>query len=267
VLRIGSLQRLLLVCGLIALAGCGDDGGVTPPVSGSITLHLQEGVDDQGLIPYDIRYTNAAGNLYSVSKLAYYISDVRLRRSDGSEFVVDAVHYRNIDLPSTREFSLGDVPNGTYTTLLFTFGLNATRNVDNGLPESLWYDMAWPVVWGGGFHYMQMEGRYADTSGANSVGYATHTGRRKLSGDPAPYHYFFTVTLPLSLGGPFPLVVQGDRWSVDVIMNINEWYRGPNVYDLSAQRPDMMIDVEAQTALMENGANVFHTGPARGIGP
>ena len=261
-LRIGSLQRLLLVCGLIALAGCGDDYGMTPPVSGQVILRFDHEVDGEALQTYDLRYTNAAGNRYSVSKLEYYISDVRLRRSNGSEFAVDAVHYRNIDIPSTRDFSLGDVPDGTYTTLVFTFGLNATRNVNGGLPENLWYDMAWPELWGGGFHYMQMEGHYVDSTGTNNVGYATHTGRRKLSSDPAPYHHYFTVTLPLG-----PLVVQKDNWEVTLMMNINEWYRGPHAYDLSAFDSNIMIDLNAQTLLMENGADVFRYVIARPWGP
>jgi hypothetical protein len=209
-----------------------------------------------------MRYTNAAGNLYSVSKLEYYVSDVRLRRADGSEFAVDSVHYCNVESVSTRDFTLGDVPHGTYTALVFTFGLNATRNVTGGLPSSLWYDMAWPEVWGGGYHYMQMAGHYADSTGTNSIGYGTHTGRRQLASDPGPYHHFFTVTLPLA-----PLVVQQDSWRVGLTMDIDEWYRGPHVFDLSAFGPNIMIDLNAQTLLMENGADVFSIGSVSRLGP
>ena len=251
-----------VVCGLAAMLGCGDEGVVRPPAPGSVTLRFDHQVAGQPLRTYELRYTNAAGNLYSVSKLAYYVSDVRLRRGDGSEFVVGAVHYCNAESISTRDFALGDVPDGTYTALVFTFGLNEARNVTGGLPSSLWHDMAWPETWGGGYHYMQMEGRYADSTGSASIGYATHTGRRRLASDPAPYHHFFTVTLPLA-----PLVVQRDAWRIGLTMDIDEWYRGPHVYDLTAFGPNIMIDLYAQSLLMENGADVFSMSGMSRLGP
>lgn len=255
-------RRGLVLVLLAALLGCGDDGGVVPPRAGGVTLQLDHTVGGVPLSTYELRYTNAAGNLYSVSKLAYYISDVRLRRGDGSEFVVDAVHYRNVDSSRTRDFDLGEVPDGTYTALVFTFGLNATRNVTGGLPDALWFDMAWPETWGGGYHYMQMEGTYADSTGTGPIGYATHTGRRRLASDPMAYHHFFDVTLPLD-----PLVVQKDRWQVRLNMDIDEWYRGPNVYDFRAYGPNIMIDLGAQAALMQNGADVFSIAATTRTGP
>ena len=45
-------------------------------------------------VQYDtIRYTNAFGNRYSVSTLQYFVSDIRMHRSDGTSFHFDMEHY------------------------------------------------------------------------------------------------------------------------------------------------------------------------------
>ncbi len=58
------------------------------------------------------------------------------------------------------------------------------------------------------------------------------------------------IRLPLALG------LDGAEWQIDVVMNINQWFSGPNVYDFVG-REGIMDKADAQLVLQENGGNVF----------
>jgi len=141
-------------------------------------------------------------------------------------------------------------------------------NVTNALPD-VPLRMNWLIKWGGGYHYMRMEGEYRD--GGNDFGYRTHTGRRFIEVfDPATnqgpdsvsYHHFFEVKIPVT-----PFTVAGDLWEATVLMDINEWYRDP-VFSFKTFFPNgqggIMVNLLAQRLLMENGRRCFSaTNPSK----
>jgi len=122
--------------------------------------------------------------------------------------------------------------------------------------------MEWPADWGGGWHYMILEGKYEP---ASAFGYATHMGRRFIAspGDPsgqgpdqAAYPHDFQVRLDF----PAPVTIGGDAWQTSVRMELNQWYAGPDV-DLSAWFPNgsggIMVNLAAQATLQQNGPDCF----------
>ena len=218
-----------------------------------VVLQTQHTVGGADLVLNDIRYQNAAGQMYSVVTLIYYLSDVVLHRDDGVIYGLDRALYNDVADASTLEHTLDDVPAGTYTAITFTWGLDADKNVAGGLPDNPQNNnMFWPGMLGGGYHYSKCEGLYLDTQGAQK-GYATHTGRVRRDIDTEDHHHFFTVTLPIAL------TVDGDTWNVPLVMDLNEWYEDPNVYDFP-DVPMIMNDLDRQRMLMENGASAFSIG-------
>lgn len=247
--RLGGLA-LALGC---VFAGCGDDPAA--PTTGSVTVHFDHEVDGDSLVFHARRYTNAAGNNYSVVRLRYFVSDITLHRTDGGTHTLAGLHYRDAESLSTRDLAVAGVPHGTYNAVSFTFGLDETRNRTGALPNTLRNArMAWPEDWGGGYHYMQFEGRYLPTSGPET-GFAAHTGRRQLDSDPVAFHHHFQVTL--SLGS---LDVGNAARAISIVMNLNEWFEHPEVYDFDAFPPNIMIDLAAQGLLKLNGQDVFRVG-------
>jgi hypothetical protein len=228
----------------------------------SIQFFLDHAVDGQPLVFDDLRYQNAAGNDYSVTNLFYYVSNITLHRSDGSAFTDGTVHYRDARLASTRAWTLHDVPNQTYTSVSFTFGLDDTWNHAGALPatqESL--NMEWSPVLGGGYHYMKLEGFFSNGGGART-GYFTHTGRIQRLGDPVAYPHFFTVTLPLAA-----LRIHGDSWDVQIVMNLNGWYATPNLLNFDSYGPSIMDNLDIQQMLQGNGPHAFSIGTVSHAGP
>ena len=237
----------LIAAGLmLAAPGCDSDSDDDP---GSITVSLDHRVDGNPLVFNDPQFENAAGNQYGVSKLEYIVTDVALKKKDGTAFEVAAHHYRNAGDASTQSLTATRVPAGSYSELVFTFGIKGEDNVSESLPNTVVYDnMAWPEQMGGGYHYMKLEGDYQAPEGDGS--FLVHTGPTG-GGD-----HSIEVVLPVALE------VDGNDWEVQVIMNLNEWFTGPQEYNF----PDygmIMGDGDAQIRLQANGGTVFSVGFAR----
>lgn len=230
------------------LAACGSDS-TTPNESdakGKVTVVIEHKVDGEPLVFDDIRFTNAAGNRYSVVTLKYYLSNVTFLGADGESAATQDAHYIDARSETKRSFVVDRVPDGDYTSARLTFGLDENLNVAGGLPstpDNL--NMEWPPTLGGGYHYMRLEGHYVRDD-LSVDGFNVHTGR-------LGHGHHFDVDLSL----PAPLIVSDDAWKVRLSMNVNEWFTHPDDYDFRLVGSSIMEDMEAQHMLRENGADVF----------
>ena len=226
---------LAAYCFLLACGNSDDD-------QGEVTIHFNHTVAGTDLKRGDILYTNAAGNEYGVTRLEYIISDIALETAAGKRVELAEFHYRNAFVSATRSVS-AKVPGGEYTALRFTFGIAGAKNETGALPSvDHFNNMAWPAPMGGGYHYMRMEGLFRTDDGEGA--FLTHTG-------PAGGEDFsFAVSLPLYL------TVSGDEWAIAVVMDLNEWYDAPSLYDFNG-RGGIMGDADAQLILQGNGSTVF----------
>jgi len=238
---------VVLLAMVVVALGCSDDDSLAP---GSISVILDHNVSGDTLTFNSIEYMNEVGQMYSVETLMYYVSRFSFQRTDGSTHDVSLVHYADPEESSTTTFTVSDVPAGDYTSISFTFGLNETDNVTDGLPptqENL--NMAWPAPMGGGYHYMKLEGKYRDSVG-DTLSYGTHTGRN------GTVPHFFRVSLPFSL-----ITVDDNTHTLTLSMDINEWYTNPNDYAFP-EPPMIMGNVALQDTLAENGETAFSVSVA-----
>ena len=100
--------------------------------------------------------------------------------------------------------------------------------------------MEWPVVMGGGYHFMMFEGHFIDSTG--TPGFAMHLG---TSASLCPV----SIQQTLSIG-------QADK-EIRLSMNINEWFRNPAIYDFNVDGNYIMGNVQAMSKLAANGVDVF----------
>ncbi len=275
-IRVHTLVGVGLALSL-SLIGCGGDGGGsdsgslldapaattddagsvvtddTGPVSDhAVTIAFQHLVDGAPItIGSDTPYTNAAGNQFGVTRLSYFVSDVTLTTTGGRVISLPGAHYVDHDTAETTRIVL---PAGTaaeeLASVSFHMGLPPALNVTGAFsspPESL---MEWPVMMGGGYHHMKLEGRYLNAA-MELFNYRVHSGA--LGG----VDYSFPVVLDatgLSIGGHADV-------TLTVAMNLEEWFTGPNDWDLNdyfnAAMPGIMGNAAAQASLQENGAGVF----------
>ena len=219
------------------LAACSDDAD-----RGDVVIRFNHTVGGAGLVHDEILYSNAANNKYGITRLEYIVSDIVLETIDGKRIVIADFHYRNAFVGATRNV-VARVPGDHYAALHFTFGIDDDKNETGALPSSDYYNnMTWPTPMGGGYHYMRMEGLFDNDNGVEA--FLTHTG--PSGGD----DFSFNISLPIDLK------VKGGEWEINIVMDVNQWYEMPVVYDF-VDRGGIMDNASAQSILRNNGRSVF----------
>jgi len=250
------VKFLVLLVLTSALFSCKKD---VAPVEekGKLKLQFTFAVDENPFQVDEMIYTNAAGNLYEVNEIQFFISDIILYKKDGDSVIIkdnNSIHYVDYAIPSTLTWNIADeLPQGDYSSIAFTFGLSPEKNVSNTFvnpPES---NMAWPLVLGGGYHYMMINGKWR-TDETNSV-FHFHTGIGQIYEDDEIVefvHNHFKVRVPNSA-----FTIGENPTTLNLVMNINSWFTTPHDYDLDYFGGAIMQNQEAQEVIKANGWDVF----------
>ena len=211
-------------------------------------------VDGQPLAQDLRQYVNAAGNQYEVNEVMYFISDINLYKSDGSVITRERIHYVDADISSTLDWDLGLLPQGDYSAISFTFGLDDSQNWSNHFVNSPECDMSWPEVMGGGYHYMKINGKWLADDGQVKP-FNLHTGRGQIYDEEGNVTEFVDNSFTVRLEKPFTLK---EQWSnIQLVMNINQWFNASRVFDLDEWGGSIMQNQDAQELLKQNGPYVF----------
>ncbi|MDL5051475.1 hypothetical protein QQ054_36325 [Oscillatoria amoena NRMC-F 0135] len=192
-----------------------------------------------------VKYTNAAGNNYSVSRLEYYLSGFSFMDASGKWWDAGNEFYVNAKTSNTNSFSLRGLPLNNYSRVKFFIGISTDKNKTNALaptPENI--NMVWPDMMGGGYHFLKLEGYFKDTA-AKKQGFAMHLGNSKN---------LVTVETPIAYN-------HNGNDTLNLQMNINEWFATPNTYNFNIQGNYTMGVDSLMTKLKQNGADVFKIVP------
>lgn len=224
---------------------CNKDEDPPQPSEVQVNFKFDHYVDDNMLEFNNIKYTNAFGNLYSVETLKYFISDIRLKKTDGTEVLIDEEHYIDGLDENTQTFlPATKIPEGEYTSISFIFGLNEEKNINGRYPNAPESNMEWPLAMGPGYHYMKLEGK-TDSSGVIN-NFQAHTGATMGNQN------FIEVSLPAS-----GFSATESSMTITIKMNINEWWVNPNTFDLNMMTM-VMGNQQVQQKLHDNGVDVFN---------
>jgi archaellin len=170
--------NLILAGGLLManlFAGCEKDKDPEPTPTPSTTQELAlvfrpvAGSDD---VDFATVHTSNSGQKYTVSTLRYYMSNIRLIKSDNSEYPLTGKYL--LVQPSVSHVHLGQVPLGSYKGIKFAIGIDsATNHMDPAL-----YPAGNPLAqqnpsmhwnWNAGYIFLQIEGSCDTTSGNTGV--------------------------------------------------------------------------------------------------
>jgi len=202
-----------------------------------------------------IQYFNENNDELSIEKLRYLISDVTFQKSNGQTIVIEGYNLVDVTNDENLTYVLPiQIPIGTYSNVSFTFGFDNDDNTDGAymdLNSSSWNV---PGMLGGGYHFMQLEGKFINNV-ATEQGYQYHTIRAVDNADPMNLVFqdtFFTVNLGE--------VIVHNNSSVDIKMNIAEWFKGPHQWNLNDFNSMLMPNFDAQVKMYDNGQNVFSLG-------
>lgn len=267
-IRVFAIVIVLMTACVLLFSGCRDKGGGDPePKTGKLRLsftHLVKGVP---LVLDNVWYVNEAGNQYNIDQLMYFISDVKLYKNDGSVIIIDDwkdIHYADVEIPSTLSWDVFDpIPSGTYDSIGFTFGISQEKNQSFMYVNAPEVNMMWPDVLGGGYHYLMINGKWKDLANIEQP-FNFHLGigqlyKSNVINTDSIYAFvqnYFYVSLPNS---SFTIETDKTR-QIELIMNIESWFKTPHVYDHNVWGGGIMQNQPAMQMAKENGYDVFSIG-------
>ncbi len=241
---------LLLVA--ILTFSCNTDDDNTPlPIDVNIIFNLTQ--DWDGVIVTNTNfdstvYTNQKGHEIFISRIRYLLSRITLTNTTSNE-IFELVDYHLIDMDDSTSLSLDtntEIPEGTYK-LSFVYGFNEADNVDEGYPDLNTASWNWPDPLGGGYHFMQFDGKYDVNTTVKPFNY--HHGTAKVSGGVFEQNFVeFQLTNDL--------VIEEGK-SIEIKMNIAEWFKNPYTWDLDVYNTPLMPNYDAQKFMQQNAATVF----------
>ncbi len=262
--KIRNLQSCFLTATIAILCFGGCRPGSGDIYTSRMQLVFAHHVNGAPLLCDQMIYTNAAGNPYEVTEVMYFISELKLHRSDGttiSPATWDDIWYVDTNLPSTFTWQLpGVIPPGIYDSVTFVFGISQARNKSFLFVNPPQVNMAWPDVLGGGYHYLMLNGWWKDQSlvrrpfnfhlGIGQI-YAGNSGQVKdIIGFVQNY---FTVK---PAGKPFA-VSSNQKIEAVLTMHIESWFETPQIYDHNRWGGAIMQNQEAMRMGCDNGRDAF----------
>ncbi len=191
-------------------------------------------------------YEKTLGEKFSLYKLEYYLSNITFWRNDKAYYTADTIVYINArDI--NNSIILSYIPTGSYDKVTYLIGIGSNRNIHGYLPATNDnVNMEWPSSMGGGYHFMKMEGYWKNnTTHKIQSGFAMHIG----SNGYAAYGEYRPMNFK---------VISGNVNVVNFRMNVNEWWRSPNLYSLDINGNNYtMGDTAKMRQIKENGMNAF----------
>ncbi|MGD1848674.1 MAG: MbnP family protein [Salibacteraceae bacterium] len=223
---------LLFALSTFLWVGCDSDDDVNENVCeptetmGSLRVNIAGMVNGSNL-DLGTEYTLSDGNRLRIDRLKYYLSDIRLVRTDGSETMIKDVILVDYDLtPSgnpaipnwTNEFVV-DAPTGEYTGIKFDLGVRqdlnesdpATYGSDHPLSAST-ENMYWS--WATMYKFVVLEGKADVGSGSFDESVVFHTGTNNL------YRQINTISQAV-------VISENQQTDFDVSLDIEALFDGP----------------------------------------
>ncbi|MEM0517878.1 MbnP family protein [Aequorivita flava] len=197
-------------------------------------------------------FLNEAGNLIKISRLRYLISRIVLKKADGTTVNFD--EYNLVDLSNLSSLTLSpanSIITGEYTGITFIYGFNEADNISGAYRDLNDADWNWPTNLGGGYHFMQMDGKFEDVAGISQP-FNFHNGTARVSDGVFEQNFIafnfdknFTIT---------------DDATIEIKMDISEWFKNPVTWELNDRSTNLMMNYGAQKDMQKNGGSVFSIG-------
>jgi hypothetical protein len=244
-----KLTSLFIVIAIIAFSSCSsnDDIVVVPTGVNFNFTHswqdLEVNADEFNILQYETEN----GDSLLITRLRYVVSDFIFTHESGNVVTIEDFQFLDVENEESLSFrTIDTILPGTYT-VGFRFGLVDERN--QGVTYQELADFTVPEILGGGYHYMQFDGQYLD-----------------VNGDRQPFNYHAIRAFdPLGIEDPrdtsfevnLGTIIIGGNTTINVDMDVYEWFSNPNTWDLNVLNTELMGNFDAQIDMNQNGATVF----------
>jgi len=176
---------VIAVFTLFTFSSCSDsvENSEPTPVAegGKLRLEFDNVVGDKNLVLNSVTYQNAAKEDFVVTKLNYFISNIKLTKTDGTVFTVpqDSSYFLiKEDTKATQFVTLNNVPFGDYKAVEFMVGVDSLRNTAppekrKGVldPGGSMADDGMYWEWNSGYIFVKLEGTSSKGNPVNNKFY------------------------------------------------------------------------------------------------
>ena len=240
------------------LTGC-EDNDMHSNEKGMLRIEFDSrfGNDDLEL---DTDYTNSSGEAFRISRLNYYISNLRLHTISGSEFVVpqDSSYFLIMeDKPDSHHIIINGIPAGDYNAVTFTIGVDSLRSTldisrrTGVLDPARGHDgMYW--TWNSGYIFFKMEGTSPSAPLDQENRFYYHIGG---------YGGYDALTLnniretTISMGSARVEVRAHKSPKLHLYVDVEEFFKGPNPFKIGDH--SLVMFSEFSLKVSENYVNMF----------
>ena len=176
---------VIAVFTLFTFSSCSDsvENSEPTPVAegGKLRLEFDNVVGDKNLVLNSVTYQNATKEDFVVTKLNYFISNIKLTKTDGTVFTVpqDSSYFLiKEDTKATQFVTLNNVPFGDYKAVEFMVGVDSLRNTApnekrKGVldPGGSMADDGMYWEWNSGYIFVKLEGTSSKGNPVNNKFY------------------------------------------------------------------------------------------------
>lgn len=241
---------LLLMMITFVVVSCKKDPTDTTPTDpsttfGSLKLKFKNMAGDSLLVLNSAQYTNAANDTFMVSKFDYYISNIKLIKTDQSSFSeTESYHLLKASAGSSLEFTIENVPAGTYSGIEFMIGVDSARNVSGAQTGAL--DPANGMFWSWNTGYIMAKFEGTTT---NNVSVQFHIGGFTGSNN-------VLKKVNPSFGNQTVTVASSTTPAIIVEADVLEWFTTPTTINLDSLHDVTMPNNNAKM-IADNYADMF----------
>lgn len=258
------LSALVLSWAIVACDTPDPDTSFDPVLTGTFGLTFDNVVSSEDLRLNSSTYRNASGESFTPTTFNYFISNIKLTRTDGSTYVVpqDSSYFLiQESQPASQKIQLRNVPIGSYRAVTFLIGVDSLRStmdigrrtgvLDPAGDHTGANGMYWS--WNSGYIFMKLEGT-SPAAPADAAGQRTFRYHIGFFGgrDTRTINNLKTVTLPF---GSDAVEVAANRMpEVTLQTDVLKIFDGPVPLSI-AKSPEIMVSPSSKD-VADNYANM-----------
>jgi hypothetical protein len=243
-------KYLLLSCiaaGSLLLPGCDDDDEDPKPAPG-LTVEFTHLAGNKQF-HLDSTYTTSNGDQFTPSMFKYYISNIRLVKSDNTEYAVPESYFLvNQEDEDSKMLVMENLAEGDFTKIRFMIGVDSTRNCSGAQTGALdpVNGMFWS--WNTGYIFVKLEGTSPSIASPGEFRY--HVGGFKGGNNNIK-------EIELDFNGETLVMEKGGHPEIHLVLDVLEIFDTPTQINMATFPASVMMpNADAQT-LANNYADMI----------
>lgn len=210
-----------------------------------LELHFHHFAGAQKLILDSATYSNALNQSYTISKLKYYISHIKLKRADGKEIATEEYFLLDEEEPLSKIIKLQHIAAGEYSEISFMIGVDSIHNVSGTQTGALDPSHAMFWAWNTGYIFLKLEGMAPQSKSPGHI-FEYHIG-----GFTSPNNCIRYVRLPLENF----MVSEHEKNILNIKTDAAEILQNPTALDFGVL--SSVTDFHNATTVANNYADMF----------